>query len=104
MTQKCTWNRYIYNGCEPDNTIKFYGIEADTPGKFVADELTFFGAFNDGPMSCSIIKMEDGRYRAIVDEKETYYDSFEEAFWEKMPAYLTHPDHEEEGELFVHEE
>ena len=103
MTKKCTWNRYIYNGYEPDNTITFYGIETEITGKFVADELSFLGRFNDGLMSCSITKM-DGRYRAIVDDKESYCDSFEEAFWDKMPAYLTHPDHDEDGKISVYEE
>ena len=55
-------------------------------------------------MSCSITKMDNGKYRAIVDSKDTCYDSFEEAFWDGMPAYLTHPDHGEDGKLVVTEE
>ncbi|MDJ0518893.1 MAG: hypothetical protein QNJ74_22425 [Trichodesmium sp. MO_231.B1] len=105
MTRKCYWKRYIYNGYEPDNVITFYGIETDTPGRFVADGLSFFFcAFNDGVMNCSITKMDDGKYRAIVDDKETYHDSFEDAFWDGMPAYLTHPDHDEDDKLIVTEE
>ena len=103
MTKKCIWYRYIYNGYEPDNRITFYGIETDTPDRFVADELTFFGGFNDGAMSCSIIKMDDGTYSAIVDDKEIFCNSFAEA-WEQLPGFLTHPDYFEESEIVVYEE
>ncbi len=102
MTRKCYWRRYIYNGYEPDNVIIFYGVEFE--GRFVADSLTFIGGFNDGAMNCSITKMDDGKYQAIVDRKETYHDSFEEAFWSRMPAYLTYPDHYEDGKIVVSEE
>lgn len=104
MTKRCYWRRYIYNGYEPDNVIVFDGIETENPGRFVADGLRFFGAFNDGAMNCSITRMDDGKYRAIVDSKETYHGSFEDAFWDGMPAYLTCPDHDEDGELVVTEE
>ncbi len=100
MTKKCTWRRHIYNGYEPDNVIVFHGIETDTPGKFVADELTFFGGFCDGAMNCSITNMGDGTYKVIVDDEETFCDSFIDA-WKKLPAFLTHPDHFEESEVAV---
>ncbi len=103
MTRKCYWKRYIYNGYEPDHVIIFCGIETDTPGKFVADELTFFGGFNDGAMSCSVTNMGDGTYRVIVDDKEAFCDSFDDA-WEKLPALLTYPDHYEESEVILYQE
>lgn len=104
MTKKCYWRRYIYNGYEPENVIVLHGIETEKPGRFVADGLSFFGAFNDGAMNCSITRMGNGKYRAIVDRKETYHDSFEDAFWDEMPAYLTHPDHDEESKIVVYQE
>ncbi|MEM1170618.1 MAG: hypothetical protein AAGJ08_16430 [Cyanobacteria bacterium P01_H01_bin.35] len=102
MTKRCYWKRYIYNGYEPGNVITFDGVETDIPGRFVADGLSFFGAFNDGAMNCSITKMGDGNYRVIVDDKDTLCDSFDNA-WEKLPAFLTHPDHFEESEIIVYE-
>jgi hypothetical protein len=54
-------------------------------------------------MSCSIIKINDGTYDAIVDDKKITCDSFVDA-WEELPAYLTHPDHFEESKLLVNNE
>ncbi|NES64321.1 MAG: hypothetical protein F6K24_03115 [Okeania sp. SIO2D1] len=102
MTKRCVWYRRIYNGYEPDNTITFYGIETDVSGRYVADELTFFGGFNDGAMSCSITNMGDGIYRVIVDDDEAFCDSFVDA-WEKLPSLLTHPDYFEESDVIVYE-
>ena len=85
MNRKCYWRRYISNGYEPDNVIVFHGIETETSGRFVADELTFFGCFSDGVMNCSINNMSDGTYQVIVDNEETFCDSFIDA-WEKLPA------------------
>lgn len=100
MTRKCIWDRFIYNGFEPDNRITFNGIETETQGEFKTEGLSFMGRFNDSSMSCSIIKMDDGSYHWIVDEKDGYVDSFEAA-WQMMPALLTHPDHFEETEPIV---
>ncbi len=84
--------------------IIFYGVETEIPGRFVADGLSFIGGFNHGAMNCYITKMEDRKYQAIVNGKETYHDSFENAYWDAMPAYLTHPDHHEESKIVVYEE
>lgn len=103
--KRCYWVEYIYNAYEPDNKIVFYGLET-TPGRFVANEMSFVGNFNDGYMRCAInctITAEGNVYKAVIDEKEALFNSFEEAF-SSMPGYLTHPDHSEDSEIIVHED
>lgn len=99
MSKIVSWYRYLYNGYEPDNIIKLTGelIKWETPYYEVFEKSGNLN-FNDGDLSVSIHKREDGKFDWRKDNKKGTVDSFGKA-WQKMPAYITQPDYYDESPI-----
>ncbi|MEG3899787.1 MULTISPECIES: hypothetical protein [unclassified Microcoleus] len=98
-----TWYRFLYNGYEPDNEVKLTG-ELTTDGEtYVVFEIWGSLTFNDGHSFVSILRDEDGQFRWRKGDEIGTTASFMDA-WNKMPAYVTSPDHWEESPMTCHEQ
>jgi len=94
--KKATWYRYLYNGYEPDNIIKLTGELIDD--SYVAFEMWGSLIFKDGHFFVSIHRSETGEFVWQRDDKIGTATSFMDA-WEKMPTYITDPDHWDESSM-----
>jgi hypothetical protein len=94
--KKATWTRYLYNGYEPDNTIKLTGELIND--SYIVFEMWGSLTFNDGHFFASIHRNENGEFVWRSDDKIGTATSFMDA-WEKMPAYITNPDHYDESSM-----
>ncbi|NER38389.1 MAG: hypothetical protein F6J93_31300 [Oscillatoria sp. SIO1A7] len=90
----------MFNAGEPDNAISFTGYCKGDRCK--ATSLFFSGTFRDGYLFAKIEPTESG-FKWTVDDREGLAKSFDEAF-AKMPAFLTNPDHEEDGPVWKENE
>lgn len=94
--EKATWYRYLYNGYEPDNTIKLTGELIDD--SYVVFEMWGSLIFNDGHFFASIHRNENGEFVWRSDDKIGTATSFMDA-WEKMPVCITDADHYDESSM-----
>lgn len=88
--KKAVWYRYLFNGYEPDNTIKLTGELIDD--SYVVFEVWGSLTFNDGHFFVSIYRNERGKFVWRSDERQGIETEFMDA-WRKMPAFITSPDH-----------
>lgn len=100
MTKFATWYRFIYNGYEPDNQIKLTGELSDDGTTYVVFEMWASLTFNDGHFFASIHRNDEQFHWRKGDETGSAA-SFIDA-WDKMPAYVTKPDHWEESPITYH--
>jgi hypothetical protein len=98
--KKAIWYRHLYNGYEPDNTIKLRGeLIGDY---YVVFEMWGSLNFNDGHFFVSIYRKENGEFVWRSDDKIGTATSFMDA-WERMPAYITDPDKYDESPMKYHD-
>jgi hypothetical protein len=98
--KKAIWYRHLYNGYEPDNTIKLTGELIDD--RYVVFEMWGSLNFNDGHFFVSICRNENGEFVWRSDDKTGTATSFMDA-WERMPAYITDPDEYDESPMTYHD-
>ena len=101
LMKKATWYRNLYNGYEPDNTIKLIG-ELTTDDTYVAFEMWGSLTFNDGHFFVSIYRTENKDFAWRIDDQTGIANSFIDA-WEIMPAYITDPDDYIESPMTYHD-
>jgi hypothetical protein len=93
----CYWERIIYNGYEPDNTITIYA-------KDMGEYYQMIGVsgrlkFADGYSQIAILRnKETNDFSWLNDDKEGVSSTFDEA-WQNLPALVTQPDHFEDGRV-----
>ena len=90
LMKKATWYRTLYNGYEPDNTIKLTG-ELTADDTYVVFEMWGSLTFNDGHFFVSIYRNENEDFVWKKDDETGTATSFIDA-WGIMPAYITEPD------------
>jgi len=96
-----TWYRFVYNGYEPDNEIKLTGELTANGEEYVVFQMWGSLTFNDGHSFVSIYRNEDETFSWRKGEETGSAASFMDA-WDKMPAYITDPDHWEESPMTYH--
>jgi len=101
LTKFATWYRLLCNGYEPDNQIKLTGKLSADNETYVAFEMWGSLTFNDGHSFVSIHRNENGKFRWRKGDEWGDVASFMDA-WDKMPAYVTDPDHWEESPMTYH--
>lgn len=91
------WFQTLYNGYEPDNTIK---IRAEKNGDtYQPFELSGYLTFKDGSSFVYIRREETNKFIWKNDDRTGTASTFEEAAL-NMPALVTSPDHYENSEIF----
>lgn len=99
--KKAHWYRYLYNGYEPDNTIKLTGeLIGDS---YVVFEMWGSLTFNDGHFFASIYRKDDGDFSWRTDDRTGHATTFMDA-WENMPAVIKDPDHWDESDMIYHDD
>lgn len=99
--KKAHWYRYLYNGYEPDNTIKLTGeLIGDS---YVVFEMWGSLTFNDGHFFASIHRNDKGEFVWRTDDRTGHAASFMDA-WENMPTYIKDPDHWDESDMIYHDD
>lgn len=97
-----TWYRFIYNGYEPSNQIKFTGELSNDGKTYIVFEMWGSLNFNDGHSFVSIHRKENGQFLWRKGDETGSAPTFIEA-WDKMPACITDPDHWEESQMTYRE-
>ncbi len=90
------WYRKLYNGYEPDNTIKLRAYKEDEK-TYIVFEVYGFVTFRDGSSIVSISKVGDC-FEWRNDNRTGIENDFWTA-WEHLPAFITNPDEYEESEI-----
>ncbi len=98
LTKFAIWHRFLYNGYEPDNQIKLTGKLSPDNTIYVVFEMWGSLNFNDGHSFVSIYRNENGEFHWKKGDETGSAASFMDA-WDKMPAYVTDPDHWEESPM-----
>ena len=96
QNNNCSWEEIFYNYGEPDNRVRFSGTlgEGEESHLCIANRMSCYGQFRDGPLHCFIDTTDDGKFVWGIDEDSGVCDSWAEA-WQKMPAMISNPDHRE---------
>ncbi|WP_373534734.1 hypothetical protein [Microcoleus sp.] len=101
MVKFATWYRFLYNGHEPGNQIRLTGELSADGETYVVFKVWGFLNFKDGHSFVLIDRNDDRTFRWKNGDETGIEASFMDA-WDKMPAYVTNPDHWEESPITYH--
>jgi hypothetical protein len=101
MKEIVTWFRTLYNGYEPDNTLKLTGELTPDGSKYVVFEIWGRLVFRDGGFIVSIDRTESGQFLWRKDDITGTASSFMDA-WENLPPCVKNPDDYDESSIVYH--